>query len=68
MLLILNYPYVDDGVGPVTLQGVELQVALEVAGVQPRDGQTVAVTSLDTESHRGHYRGPQVKTSGEDHQ
>lgn len=37
---------VDDSVCAVALHGVELQVPLEVLGVEPRDGQTVAESSL----------------------
>lgn len=37
---------VDDGVGAVALHGVELQVALEVLGVEAGDGEAVAKASL----------------------
>lgn len=37
---------VDDGVRAAALHGVELQVALEVAGVEARDGQPVAEPCL----------------------
>lgn len=46
-----THPDVDDGVGAVALQGVEGQLPLEVAGVQPRDGKAVAVASLHTHTH-----------------
>lgn len=37
---------VDDSRGAVTLHGVELQVSLEILGVQTGDGEAVAETSL----------------------
>lgn len=43
----LNYPDVDHSVGSITLQRVKLQVPLEVASIQSRDGQAVPVTSLE---------------------
>lgn len=45
-LLTLNYPDVDHSISSITLQRVQLQVPLEVPGVQSRDGQAVPVTSL----------------------
>lgn len=42
----LAHLQVDDGVCAVALHGVELQVPLEVLGVETRDGQTVAEASL----------------------
>lgn len=44
----LTHPNVDDGVGAVALQGVEGQLPLEVAGVQPGNGKAVAVAGLHT--------------------
>lgn len=40
------YLQVDDGRGAVTLHWIELQVSLEVLGVEPGDGQTVTESSL----------------------
>lgn len=40
------YLQVDDSVRADTFHGVELQVPLEVAGVEPGNGQTVAKASL----------------------
>lgn len=40
---------VNDGRGAVALHGVELQVPLEVLGVEAGDGQTVTETSLEDE-------------------
>lgn len=42
-----KYPDVDHSISPVTLQRVELQVALEVTSIEARDGQTVPIPSLD---------------------
>lgn len=39
-------PDVDHSIGPITLQRVQLQVALEVSSIESRDGQSIAVTSL----------------------
>lgn len=47
----MTHPNVDDGVGAVALQGVEGQLPLEVAGVQPGDGKAVAVAGLRTHTH-----------------
>lgn len=40
----------DDGVRPTSLHGVELQVSLEVAGVEPGDGQPVAEPCLQPQT------------------
>lgn len=53
-LSFLTHPNVDDGVGAVALQGVEGQLALEVAGVQPGDGKAVAVAGLHTRHHHSY--------------
>lgn len=45
-LISLAHLQVDDGVGAVALHGVELQVSLEVLGVEPRYRQAVAKSSL----------------------
>jgi hypothetical protein len=42
--LRLNYQ-VDDGIGAPALVGEDLEVSAEVPGVQPRQGQAVAVAS-----------------------
>lgn len=44
---------VDDSVCAVALHGVELQIPLEVLGVETGDGQTVAEASLCTATDRG---------------
>lgn len=44
---------VDDGVRAVALHGVELQVSLEVLGVEPRDRQTVTKSSLERKAEMG---------------
>ncbi len=44
--LRLAHLQVDDSVCAVSLHGIELQVPLEVLGVEARDGQTVAEASL----------------------
>lgn len=41
-----THPNVDHSIGAVTLQGVEGQLPLKVAGVESRDGKAVAVPSL----------------------
>lgn len=49
----VTYPDVDHGISSITLQRVQLQVPLEVPGVQPRDGKAVPVTSLDKKKCSG---------------
>lgn len=44
---------VDDSVRAVALHGVELQVSLEVLGVEPRDWQTVAESGLERKAEMG---------------
>lgn len=46
---------VDDGVRAVALHGVELQVSLEVLGVEPRDWQTVAESGLERKAEMGSW-------------
>ena len=41
-----RYLQIDDSVGANALHGVEFQIPLEVSGVEPRNRQTVAKTSL----------------------
>lgn len=48
----LAHLQVDDSLRAVALHGVELQVPLEVLGVETRDGQTVAKASLHTDRER----------------
>lgn len=40
----------DDGVCPTSLHGVELQVSLEVASIEPGDGQAVAEPCLQPQT------------------
>lgn len=47
----LYYLQVDDGISPTALHGVELQVSLEIASIETRDGQTIAKPSLCTYIH-----------------
>lgn len=47
------YLQVDDGIGPASLHGVELQVSLEVASVEPGDGQPVAEPCLHATNTHG---------------
>lgn len=50
-LLLHTHPDIDGGVGAVALQGVEGQLALEVAGVETGDGKAVAIAGLHTHAH-----------------
>lgn len=55
---------VDDGVCAVALHGVELQVSLEVLGIQPGDGKAVAEASLRGGREAGHGGGKRISPSG----
>lgn len=44
------YLEVDDGVRPTSFHGVELQVSLEVASVEPGDGKSVAEPGLQPQT------------------
>lgn len=50
MEILKCYLQVDDGVCPTSLHGVELQVSLEVASVEPGDGQPVAEPCLQPQT------------------
>jgi len=49
-----THPDIDDGVGAIAFQRVELQVPLEVAGGEAGYGQTVALASLGGGGEGGH--------------
>lgn len=53
MIPLQAHLQVDDGVRAVALHGVELQVSLEVLGVEPRDRQTVAESGLERKAEMG---------------
>ena len=50
-----RYLQVNDGISAHPLHGVQLQIALEVPGVEPGDGQTVAESSLARRGGKGFY-------------
>lgn len=54
------YLQIDDGICPHALHGVEFQIPLEVSGIEPRNGQTVAKTSLGGGGRVAEYNLPDV--------